>query len=103
MEEQPTAPAPKAAPAAVEGRFKLNEVARIACYSTAAGKYTWVEGRRVKLTAAQRPPFGSATPSGELTMTLAAPEAIAMFDGAAIGSEFSVVFAPAPPDPPEQA
>lgn len=58
------------------------------------------EVQQVKLTAVKGEPFGSATPNGEITMTLVNPNAFQF----APGEEFDVVFTRRePPTPKESA
>jgi len=56
------------------------------------GKWGSIEGLRVKLQPVQGEPFGSATPSGQLEMVIANPEAAAVFSEADLGQEFDVLF-----------
>lgn len=90
----------------VLGRFSLQETARIGCYTPPAEKgKQWIqgEGLRVKLAPISGEPFGSATPSGEITMVIANPASAAVFASAPLGQQFDVLFTPVePPKPPEE-
>ena len=81
----------------VHARFKLYEDARASSYS--GGGY--VSAARVKLSAVQGPPFGTATPQGQIDMLIANPEAVALFRDAPLGSEFDVVFSLVEPEKAE--
>ncbi len=72
----------------VHARFKLYEDARAQAYS--AGGY--VPAARVKLSAVQGEPFGTAMPQGTIDMLIANPEAVQVFRDAPMGAEFDVVF-----------
>ncbi len=72
----------------VHARFKLYEDARASAYS--GGGY--VSAARVRLSAVQGEPFGTATPQGQVEMLIANPEAVALFRDAPLGAEFDVVF-----------
>ena len=74
----------------VHARFKLYEDARAQGYS--AGGY--VSAARVKFSAVQGEPFGTATPQGTIEMLIVNPEACAVFHDAALGQEFDVFFSP---------
>ena len=80
----------------VLARFRLSEDARVPCSTTNKdGKWEQVNGLRVKLYPVTGEPFGSATPSGELTMVIANPEAAKLFKEAELGQEYDVLFTPA--------
>ena len=74
----------------VHARFKLYDDARAQGYSGSG----YVEAARVKLSAVQGEPFGSATPSGNIEMLIVNPDAFKMFHEAKIGQEFDVFFSP---------
>ncbi|HEY4033974.1 MAG TPA: hypothetical protein VGL94_08450 [Ktedonobacteraceae bacterium] len=80
----------------IHARFKLGEDTRVPCHQPKKDGNGWeqVNGLRVKLYPVTGEPFGSATPSGELTMVLANPEAIRVFKEAEIGQEYDVIFSP---------
>lgn len=72
----------------VHARFRLYEDARASAYNGNG----YVSAARVKLSAVQGEPFGTATPQGSIEMLIADPEAVALFRDAALGQEFDVVF-----------
>ena len=80
----------------IHARFKLGEDARVPCHQPKKDGNGWeqVNGLRVKLYPVTGEPFGSATPSGELTMVIANPEAIKVFAKAELGQEYDVIFTP---------
>lgn len=77
----------------VHARFRLYEDARASAYM--GGGY--VSAARVKLSAVQGDPFGTATPQGNIEMLIANPEAVALFRDAPLGAEFDVIFSPVDP------
>lgn len=78
----------------VHARFKLYEDARAQAYS--GGGY--VPAQRVKLSAVQGEPFGTATPQGTIDMLIANPDAAKVFREAPLGAEFDVVFSLVEPE-----
>lgn len=81
----------------VHARFRLGEDARVPCHQPkkdGTGGWEQFEGLRVKLFPVTGEPFGSATPSGELTMVIANPEAAKIFKEAELGQEYDVIFSP---------
>lgn len=79
----------------VHARFRLAEDTRVTGFSRQKKDGTgweYINGNRVKLYPVQGGPFGDATPSGELTMTILNPEAIKVFAEAEMGQEFDVTF-----------
>ena len=98
-------------PAAVHARFSLDEDTRVTCYQPSSdGKreydqpvYKRVQGARIKLSAVQGEPFGSASPSGSMEMVIANPVAAEMFKRAELGQEFDVIISPVVPVHPVEA
>ena len=81
--------------ARIHARFRLTEDTRIWCHqSQGEGKWALVTGARVKLSPVQGEPFGSATPSGSMDMTIVNQDAVAVFREAEIGQEFDVLITP---------
>lgn len=72
----------------VHARFKLYEDARASAYMGNG----YVSAARVKLSAVQGSPFGTATPQGNIEMLIANPDAVALFRDAPLGAEFDVIF-----------
>jgi hypothetical protein len=72
--------------------------ARFRLYKDARAQY-WHDGdykpaSEVELAAVQGPPFGPATPQGQIKMLIANPEALQVFRDAPLGQEYDVVFTP---------
>lgn len=90
----------KAQPAlSVHARFRLAEDTRVTGCSRQKKDGTgweYINGNRVKLYPVQGGPFGDATPSGELTMTLVNPSACKVFSEAELGQEYDVILTPVP-------
>jgi len=79
----------------IQARFSLTEDTRTLSYQrNSEGQWVMVEGARVKLSAVQGEPFGSATPSGSMDMVIVNPEALAVFREAPIGQTFDVFIVP---------
>ena len=81
----------------VLARFRLAEDARVTGFSRQkkdGSGWEYVSGNRVKLYPVQGGPFGDATPSGELTMTIINPDACKVFAEAEMGQEYDVLFTP---------
>jgi len=76
----------------VHARFKLYEDARAQTYSSGG----YVPAARVKFSAVQGEPFGTATPQGTIEMLIVNPDAFKMFHDAELGQEFDVLFSPVP-------
>jgi len=74
----------------VHARFKLYEDARASAYSHEG----YVPAARVKLSAVQGEPFGTATPQGNIEMLIVNPEAFEVFRKVPMGQEFDVYFSP---------
>ena len=72
----------------VHARFRLYEDVRASAYSGNG----YVSAARVKLSAVQGEPFGTATPQGSIEMLIANPDAIALFRDTPLGAEFDVMF-----------
>lgn len=78
-------------PTSVHARFRLDEDKRVYSY---AGEGKHVPALHIKLGAVQGEPFGSASPSGSMEITIANPDAAAMFKYAELGQEFDVIISP---------
>lgn len=87
----------------IEAVFTLDSVTRIRCSRLVGTRYEHCEGLRVHAFAAMRPPFGAATPAGEINFVVADPDAIKVFANAPLGSEINVQMAIVSPDPIEPA
>lgn len=80
----------------IHARFCLTEDTRVTHYTyTGSGKSEAVEAARVKLSAVQGEPFGSASPSGLLDMVIVNPEALKIFREAKLGQEYDFIISPA--------
>lgn len=78
----------------VHARFRLYEDARASAYTNGG----YAPAARVKLSAVQGAPFGTATPQGTIEMLIANPEAIEVFRDAPMDAEFDVVFSLVEPE-----
>ncbi len=76
----------------IHARFWLVEDGRVESSRLVEGRWETTESIRVKLYPVQGEPFGQATPSGQLEMVIANPEAAQLFRDAPIGQEFDAVF-----------
>lgn len=72
--------------------FRLNSVTRQPGYGYKADGDMASEFQGVKLHAVQGAPFGTATPYGNIEMTIANKEAAAEFAEAPLGTEYDVIF-----------
>lgn len=80
----------------VLARFSLVEVTRVRVYVPNTENKNWgpAEGVRVKLAPVQGEPFGSATPSGFIEMTIANMASAQVFIDAPIDQMFDVLMTP---------
>lgn len=78
----------------MHARFRLIETTRTMCSIYKEGKYESVEGLRVRMSPSHKEPFGVATPSGELTMLIASPDAIDMYKEAKLDQEYDFIVSP---------
>ena len=77
----------------IHARFRLGETTRCRMYKPGENnKWEPVEGVRVKLSPVTGEPFGSATPSGQIEMTIANPLAAQAFLDAPLDQEYDVFF-----------
>lgn len=84
----------------VHARFRLNRVTHMSGHYKAPGEQSAsvVEGAYVELGAVQGEPFGSATPSGSLSMGIVNPSAAKVFLEAKFGQEFDILISPVKPE-----
>lgn len=81
----------------VHARFRLDTVNRAQAWYKEPGSdgdRRLVESAHVVLNAVQGEPFGAATPTGRIEMTIVNPAASQMFFDAPIGQEFDILFSP---------
>ena len=80
----------------VHARFRLDQVNRARNYYKAPGEEQskTVEAAHVVLNPVQGEPFGNATPSGRIDMSIVNPAAAQMFFDAQIGQEFDLFISP---------
>lgn len=81
----------------VHARFRLDQVNRAQSWYKVPGSTEEakpVESASVRLNAVQGEPFGAATPTGRIEMTIVNPAAAQMFFDAPIGQEFDIFFSP---------
>ena len=81
----------------VHARFRLDQVNRAQSWYKQPGSTEpaqAVESASVRLNAVQGEPFGAATPTGRIEMTIVNPAAAQMFFDAPIGQEFDFLISP---------
>ena len=74
----------------VHARFRLSEDSRLSYWHDKG----YIPAARIKLSAVQGPPFGPATPQGNIEMVIVNPEAVSMFREVELGQEYDVIFTP---------
>lgn len=81
----------------VRARFRLDKVTRVQGWYKTPGSTEAphpVESAMIRLNAVQGEPFGPATPTGLMEMTIMNPAASQVFFDSAIGTEFDIQLTP---------